>query len=125
MLADLRRDSRDCVVVVRLDPEDPRRLGRSEAGGLGSSESDRDLSDEVAGQPLADDPLDSVDELDYLDMTLQESQESRAACRCRQPLRLLLGRAEEEQARMPIEWWALTNTAVEAQWPPMISMIRQ
>ena len=77
VLADLRRDSRDGVVVVRLDPEDPRRLNGPEAGGMGCSERDRDLPDEVAGPPLADDPLDSIDELDHLDMTLEQSEKPR------------------------------------------------
>ena len=27
------------------------------------------------------------------------------------------------RARMPMLWWALTKTAVEAQWPPITSMI--
>ena len=35
------------------------------------------------------------------------------------------GVPKRTRARMPIEWWALTNTAVDAQWPPITSMIRQ
>ena len=33
------------------------------------------------------------------------------------------GVPNSSSARMPIEWCALTKTAVEAQWPPMSSMI--
>ena len=77
MLPDLRRDSRDGVVVVRLDPEDPRRLNGPEASGLRRPKRDRDLPDQVAGAPLADDPLDSIDDLDHLDMPLEQSEEPR------------------------------------------------
>jgi hypothetical protein len=35
------------------------------------------------------------------------------------------GVPKRSKARMPIEWCALTNTAVEEQWPPIVSMIRQ
>ena len=72
---DLRRDSRDGVVVVRLDPEDARRLRRPEPGGVGHPERDRDLAEDVTGLPLADHALDAVDELDHLDPPLEHAEQ--------------------------------------------------
>ena len=40
-------------------------------------------------------------------------------------MRLLLGVPNSTKARGPIEWWALTNRAVLAQWPPSTSIKRQ
>jgi hypothetical protein len=31
----------------------------------------------------------------------------------------------KSNARIPMLWWALTNTAVDEQWPPITSMILQ
>ncbi len=62
-LPDLRRDGGEGAVVVRLEPEDAGGLRRPVPGGLGHPERDRQLADDVAGPPLADDALHAVDEL--------------------------------------------------------------
>ena len=72
---DLGRDGGDAVIVVRLDPEDPRALGRPEADREDGPERDRHLAEDVAGAPAADDPLDPVHELDRLDATVEEPEE--------------------------------------------------
>ncbi len=60
---------------MRLDPEDTRRLGCPESGGLAHSERDRELSDDLTGQPLADHALQAVDEPDHLDPTLDHAEQ--------------------------------------------------
>ena len=74
-LRDLGGDRGDRVVVVRLDPDDPRRLGCPEAGGLGHPERDRDLPEDVTGPPLADHALDTVDDLDRLDPPFEQGEQ--------------------------------------------------
>ena len=75
LLPDVRRDGGDCVVVARLDPEDARRLRCPEPGREGRSERDRDLPEDVTRQAFPDDALDTVDEPDRLDATLDQSEE--------------------------------------------------
>ena len=71
----IRCDGGDGVVVVRLDPEDPRRLRRPEPGGLGRSKRDRDLPKDVTGPTLADHALHAVDEPDRFDPALEQPEE--------------------------------------------------
>jgi hypothetical protein len=71
LLPDLRHDCGDGVVVVRLDPENARRLRCPEPGGMGQSERDRHLAEDVTGPPFADHALGAVDELDRFDPTLE------------------------------------------------------
>ena len=69
------RHRRDGVVVVRLDPEEARRLSRPEPGRMGHSERHRHLPEDVAGPPFADHALFAVDELHHLDPTLEHAEE--------------------------------------------------
>jgi hypothetical protein len=75
LLGEVRLDGGDGVVVVRLDPQDARRLGRAEADREERPERDRHLADDVAHAALADDPRDSVGELDSLDPAGEHRQE--------------------------------------------------
>ena len=75
LLRDLGCFGGDRVVVVRLDPDNPRRLRCPEPGGVGHSERDRHLPEDVAGPPLADHALHAVDELDRLDPTLEHGEQ--------------------------------------------------
>ena len=74
-LPDLRRDGRDGVVVVRLDPEHARRLRCAEPAGVAHPERDRHLPEDVTGLPLADHALHAVDEHDHLDPTLEHAEQ--------------------------------------------------
>ena len=74
-LGDDRIEGRDSVVVVRLDSHDARLNGRAEPGRMGGAERDRHLAEDVARQPLADDLLDPVDELDRLEPALEHGEE--------------------------------------------------
>jgi hypothetical protein len=77
VLADVRRHSRDSVGVVRLDSHDARPLGRPEPDGEHRPEGDRHLPEDVPRAALAQNTLDSVDELDRFD-TAPEHGEQRA-----------------------------------------------
>ena len=76
-LGDDRIRGRDRVVVGRLDPQHARGDGGAEADREDGPEHDRHLAEDVARQPLADDPVDPVDRLDGLDPAL-EHREQRA-----------------------------------------------
>jgi len=77
LLPDRRHVCGDGVVVVQLDPEDARRLRGPERGGLGCSERDRDLPEDVAGLASTDHALHAVDEPDHLDPALEQPEERR------------------------------------------------
>ena len=57
----------------------------------------------------------------------REGGQLRAVDQTGQPALLLLRSACQitRVRRMPMLWWALTNTAVDEQWPPITSMILQ
>ncbi len=74
---DLRLDGGKGAVVVRLEPEDARRLRRPVPGGLGHPERDRQLADDVTGPALADQSLLAVDEPDHLDPALEDAEQHR------------------------------------------------
>ena len=74
------------VVVVGLDPQDPRRLGRAEADREDRPERDRHLAEDVARAALADDALDPVDELDRLDAPVEHREERALGARVRRVL---------------------------------------
>ena len=66
---DRRLDGRDRVVVARLDAHHAGALGGAEADREQGAERDRHLAQDCAGQPLAQQTLDPVDQLDDLDAT--------------------------------------------------------
>ena len=63
------------MVVVGLDPDHPRLLGRAESDREDRTECDRHLPEDLPDLPLADDPLDPVGELDRLDPALEQAEE--------------------------------------------------
>ena len=63
------------MVVVQLDPEYARRLRGAEPAGVEHSERDRHLPEDVAGPPLADHALDSVDDPEHLEPTLEDAEQ--------------------------------------------------
>ena len=75
LLGDIGRHGCDGVVVLRLDPQHARLLGRAEPDGEHGPERQRHLAEDVAGRASADDSLDSVDALDRLDATLEHGEE--------------------------------------------------
>ena len=58
--AEIRRRGRGRVVVVGLDPDHPRLLGRAKSDREDRAERDRHLPEDLADLPLADDPFDPV-----------------------------------------------------------------
>ena len=72
---DVGRHGRDRVVVVGLDPHDARPLRRAEANREHRAERNRHLSEDVAHEPLAHDPLDAVHELHRLDAALEQGEQ--------------------------------------------------
>jgi hypothetical protein len=102
---DVGRDSGDAVIVVSLDPEDPRALGGAEAHGEDGSERDRHLAEDVAGAPRADDPLDPVHELHRLDPAVEQPEERSL----RAGVRRVLARVERDVGRDACEPLALVE----------------
>ena len=72
---DVRRDGGECVIVVRLEPQDARRPGRAEPDREPRAECDRHLAEDVARLALADDALDAVHDLDRLDEPVEQPEE--------------------------------------------------
>ena len=66
---------RDRVVVARLEPHHPARLGCPEVDRERRAECDRDLADQHPRVPLADARLDPVDHLEHVDVALEERAE--------------------------------------------------
>ena len=79
LLGDIGRHGCDGVVVLRLDPQHARLLSGAEPDGEHGPERQRHLAEDVAGRALADDPLDSVHELDRLDPALEHGEERALA----------------------------------------------
>jgi hypothetical protein len=75
--ADLRLDGDEGAVVVRLDPEDARRLRCPIPGGVGHAERDRQLPDHVTGPALADHALHAIGEPDHFDPPLEHAEQRR------------------------------------------------
>ena len=71
LLGDVRRDRRDSVVVLRIDSHDARRLGGAEPDRKQRAERDRNLAEDVAGEPFSDDAVDSVHGLDRFDAPVE------------------------------------------------------
>src|SRR5215210_2271703 len=67
--------ARNSVVVVGLDSHDAGLLRRSEPDREYRSECDRHLAEDVPGDTLADNALNSVDELDRLDATFKHREQ--------------------------------------------------
>jgi hypothetical protein len=114
LLADLRRNRRNGVVVARRDSHHPRLLGRSKSDRKHRPERDRHLPEDVSREARADDALDPVNERNRLDATLEQAEErafvtlvrgvfarSEADVRCgaRQPV--LIGCVEPREDRDP------------------------
>ena len=74
-LGDLSLRGRGSVVILSLEPHDARFLGGTKADGKHRSESDRELSEYVAGAPLADGAFDPVGEPDSFDATLEHCKQ--------------------------------------------------
>ena len=94
-LPDVRRHGCDSVVVVGLDSHDARLLRSPKPDGEHCSERDRHLPEDVSRLTLADDALDSIDELDRLDPTLEHGEERSLVAR----VRGVLARAEADIGR--------------------------
>src|SRR5262249_55020235 len=77
LLRDLRRHSRDRVVVRGLDAHDSRRLGGTESNREQRTECYRHLAEDVARPPLPDDAVDPVYELGHLDTTIKQREQRR------------------------------------------------
>ncbi len=59
---------------VRVDPHQPCRLGRPKPHREDGPEHDRHLAEDVAGDPLANHPLDPVSRLDRLDAPVEHGE---------------------------------------------------
>ena len=65
----------DRVVLGDVDVHDARRLRRPEAARERRAQRDRHLAEDRARHTLAEHPLDSVDDLDDLDVALEHDEE--------------------------------------------------
>ena len=74
---DVRCRCRHRVVIVRVDPHDPRRLGSAEANREHGAQCDRHFAEDLAGMADTHGPRDPVDVLDRLDLA-GEHREQRA-----------------------------------------------
>ena len=72
---DLRLPGRDRVVVLGLEPQDPRTLDRAVTRRERRAERDRHLAEDVAGMAVAEDALDAVEELDDLEVPVEHGEE--------------------------------------------------
>ena len=79
LLGDIGRHGCDGVVVLRLDPQHARLLGRAEPDGEHGPQRQRHLAEDVPRLTRADDALDPVDELDRLDPTLEHGEKRALA----------------------------------------------
>ena len=93
------------VVVMRLDPHDPRLLGRTEPDRKHGPERDRHLPEDVPRVALTDNALDPVDELDRLDATREHGEERPLATL----MHRVLTRFEADIGRHPGEALAVSH----------------
>ena len=75
LLCDVRRERCDRVVIRRLDPHDPGRLGSAKPDREQRPKRDRNLAEDVAGTSLADDAVDSIDELYRLNSAVEHREQ--------------------------------------------------
>ena len=108
LLRNTGRNGGDGVKVLRLEPGDARFRRGAESGGKHRPERDRDLAEDLAGAPVADDALDSVDELRRLDVTLEQREERALVAFARG----VLAREQRDVGRGPRDRLALVGVEV-------------
>ena len=74
---DVLRDRRKRIVLLNLDPHDPRRLGRAIAAGEGRAEGDGNLTEDRSGKAPAERALDPVERFDDFDPAGENRKERR------------------------------------------------
>ena len=65
----------DRVVILRLDPHDPGRLRSAKPDREHRPKRDRNLAEDIAGTSLADDAVDSINDLYRLNSAVKQSEQ--------------------------------------------------
>ncbi|HEX6878504.1 MAG TPA: hypothetical protein VF165_22795, partial [Nocardioidaceae bacterium] len=74
-LPDLRHGGSELRVIVKVNPEDPRRLSCAEPRRVKHSESHRHLPDDLTRLPLTDHTLHPIEAPQHLDSPLENTEQ--------------------------------------------------